>query len=235
MDVAEGQLLGATDEVAKAAHSPLGTWQWFNGITVEFKANGQIEAANEEKARWTGRNAVQNVVVKWDNGAVDTLAFTLDNLRLYNVNTRVDDIVAEWIVPVTGPAELTAATPIPRVGIVSSTGKKVAAVAPVPVDLPPIWQWHWFNDQTVTFKRTGEVEASGGWKGKWYISVSGNREVAILWDGQTADVVTLSADGKKLAGGTASGERIEGDAALPASTPPPTGTTKGGGYFGERR
>ena len=222
------------EEAGKAARTPVGTWKWFSGTTVEFKANGQTEAANGMKGRWTGGNAVQNVVVKWENGATDTLGFSPDNARLYNVYTNVYDTIGERIVPTAGSAEAAAAaTPTPKAAASGGArGKTAATLAPpTPAELPPIGNWHWFNDQTVTFKRTGEIEASGGWRGKWFISVSGNREVAILWDGQPADVVTLSADGKKLAGGVVSAERIEGEAAQPTGTPPPTGTTKGGGTY----
>lgn len=227
----------AAGDSPKVARSPLGTWQWFNGQTVEFKANGTTEAANGMKGRWTGGNAVQNVIVKWDNGAVDTLAFTPDNLRLYNVNTSQADILGERIVPVAGSTEAAAIpSPSPKPSVGGTINKATEATTPpVRVDAPPIGQWHWFNDQTVTFRRTGEVEASGGWRGKWYVSVTSNREVAILWDGNPPDVVTLSPDGKHLAGGFVSAEWIGADSGRSAATPRPTVASKGGGYFGTQQ
>lgn len=160
--------------MSSAACTPVGTWNWVDGHTVEIRSNGTAEGPNNE-GRWEhiGSNQYR---VTWPNGGwIDTLALSADG-RVWEGTNQFGRQLR--MTCKSGPA-----TPPPAAPRAACN---------------PVGTWQWMDGIDVTLRADGTAIAPTN-EGRWE-SLGGNR-YRISWrNGGWIDTLTLSPDGRVMEG-----------------------------------
>jgi hypothetical protein len=88
------------------------------------------------------------------------------------------------------------------------------APAPAPAPAPTLTiagAWSWFNNTVSTFNADGTGRATNNFTCRWRVLDAAARRIEINWNnGQWVDTLTLSADGRSLAGTNQRNMRVTG-------------------------
>jgi hypothetical protein len=174
----EGQGGGSAGGPAPGVPTLVGSWTWFNGATVDFRADGTGEASNGLTATWRrlddGRLEIQWAEPGQPPRFTDTVRLSADGRTLSGDNQYGASVGATSVSP------------------------------PEPVGRTLLGTWRWGNGATVECRADGTCTASTGFSGPWR-ALGPVGEFEIRWGragqpDQFIDTFTIAPGGRELEG-----------------------------------
>ena len=178
----------------------VGSWDWFNGATVDCTEDGICVGSNGAQGIWQCDAANDKYTIRWQPGSfIDQVKISADD-RLEGQNQNGMRVSAK------------------RHDAGTQTGVS-RSVSDAAIDAPDKCKeirgiWSWFNGAMVECFVAGRCEASNGFGGSWEcLDPAGRFTIDWTRPGQQVpyvDTLSLSSDGRELAGVNQSGQGVGG-------------------------